>query len=207
MLNSAMIACAFAAGYTVAPALITQPWSWPFLNIGLCLIPLLIAAVCVAGFTGKLADKIANMAARKSGKRSPENQLLNLILPTICAIIGSIIFGIAGENPADHSWGVFLFGLGLMAFGFLGANTVGAVYVLECYPHLAGPALVNIASFRCIIAFVLSFYVSEWVASMGYLRTMLIYTGIITGFALMIPVVYVFGPAWRRKWPADKFGQ
>lgn len=27
MLNSAMIACAFAAGYTVAPALLTQPWS------------------------------------------------------------------------------------------------------------------------------------------------------------------------------------
>jgi len=207
MLNSAMIACAFAAGYTVAPALITQPWSWPFLNIGLCLIPLLIAAVCVAAFTGKLADWVANQAARKTGKRSPENQLLNLILPTISAIVGSIIFGVAGENPAEYSWGLFLFGLGLMAFGFLGANTVGAVYVLECYPHLAGPALVNIASFRCIIAFVLSFYVSEWVASMGYLRTMLIYTGIITGFGLMIPVVYVFGPGWRRKWPADKFGQ
>lgn len=53
-----------------------------------------------------------------------------------------------------------------MAFGFLGANTIGAVYVLECYPHLAGPALVNIASFRCLIAFVLSFKVSEWVANL-----------------------------------------
>lgn len=27
MLNSAMIAAAFAAGYTIAPALLTQPWS------------------------------------------------------------------------------------------------------------------------------------------------------------------------------------
>ena len=27
MLNSAMIAAAFAAGYTVAPALLTQPWA------------------------------------------------------------------------------------------------------------------------------------------------------------------------------------
>jgi hypothetical protein len=27
MLNSAMIACAFAAGYTASPALLTKPWS------------------------------------------------------------------------------------------------------------------------------------------------------------------------------------
>lgn len=207
LLNSAMIACALGAGYTVAPALITQPWSWPFLNLGLCLIPLLIAAICVAAVTGKLADLVANTAARRNGKRIPENQLLNLVLPTICAIVGSVLFGLAGEEPTKYSWGLFLFGLGLAAFGFLGANTVGAVYVLECYPHLAGPALVNIASFRQIIAFVLSFYVSEWISSMGYLRTMLIYTGVISVLALMLPVVYIYGPAWRRKWPADKFGQ
>lgn len=207
MLNSAMIACAFAAGYTIAPALISAPWSWSFLNLGLCLIPMLIAAIFVAALTGKFADWTANQAARRSGKRTPENQLLNLVLPTICAIIGSVLFGVAGENPTKYSWELFLFGFGLMAFGFLGANTVGAVYVLECYPHLAGPALVNIASFRCIIAFVLSFYVSEWITHLGYLNTMMIYTGIISALALMIPVVYVFGSAWRRRWPADKFGE
>lgn len=27
MLNSAMIACTFAAGYTVSPALLTKPWA------------------------------------------------------------------------------------------------------------------------------------------------------------------------------------
>lgn len=202
-----MIACALGAGYTVAPALITKPWSWPFLNLGLCLLPLLFAAIFVAAFTGKLADWIANMAARKAGRRTPENQLLNLILPTLCAIIGSILFGVAGQDPAKYSWGLFLFGLGLAAFGYLGANTVGAVYVLECYPHLAGPALVNIASFRQIIAFVLSFYVSEWISHTGYLKTMLIYTGVMSAFALMLPVVYIYGPAWRRRWPADNFGQ
>lgn len=112
------------------------------------------------------ADWTANLVAKKRGKRVPENQLLNLVLPTACALIGSVLFGLAGEHPEQYSSYLFLFALGLMAFGFLGANTIGAVYVLECYPHLAGPALVNIASFRCLIAFVLSFKVSEWVANL-----------------------------------------
>ncbi|KAK4629328.1 hypothetical protein CLAFUW4_07959 [Fulvia fulva] len=206
MLNSVMIAAALAAGYTAAPALLVQPWSWPFLHIGLCLIPLLIAAIFVGVLTGYFADWTANYVAKKRGKRIPENQLLNLILPTICALIGSVLFGLAGENQEKYSWGVFLLGLGLMAFGFLGANTVGAVYVLECYPHLAGPALVNIASFRCLVAFALSFQVSEWIANLGYFNSMIIYTGSIAFFGALIPVVYRWGPAWRKRWPAERLG-
>nr|POF11497.1 putative mfs-type transporter [Quercus suber] len=207
MLNSAMIACAFGAGYTVSPALLTQPWSWPFLHVGLCLIPILLAGIAAGLITGPLADWTSNIVARKRGKRSPENQLLNLILPTVCALVGSVIFALSGDNQEDYSWAVFLLALGLMAFGFLGANTVGAVYVLECYPHLAGPALVNIASFRCIIAFVLSFKVSEWVADLGYFDSFIIYTALMGFFALLIPIVYVYGPAWRKRWPADRMGE
>ncbi|OLN81217.1 putative MFS-type transporter C1271.10c-like protein 10 [Colletotrichum chlorophyti] len=206
MLNSVMIACALAAGYTVAPALLTAPWSWDFMLLGLCLLPVLIAAVAVVFVTGKAADWMANRIAKKRGVRVPENQLVNLIIPTLAGIIGSIIFGLAGSNQAAYSPYTFLTGLGLMAFGFLGANTIGAVYVLECYPHLAGPALVNIASFRCLLAFALSFKISDLVVDMGYLGAMMIYTGLISAFALFIPIVYFYGPAWRKRWPADHLG-
>ncbi|KAK2024902.1 major facilitator superfamily transporter [Colletotrichum zoysiae] len=206
MLNSVMIACAFAAGYTVAPALLTAPWSWNFLLLGLCLMPILVASIAVALVTGKAADWMANRIAKKRGARLPENQLVNLIFPTLCGIVGSVIFGLAGSNQKDYSYFMFLTGFGMMAFGFLGANTIGAVYVLECYPHLAGPALVNVASFRCLLAFVLSFKISDWVVELGYFHSMLIYTGLISAFALFIPVIYVYGPAWRKRWPADHFG-
>lgn len=138
LLNSAMIAAAFAAGYTVAPALLTAPYSWPFLHLGLCLIPVLIASLGVVLVTGKLADMVANWAAKSRGARVPENQILNLIFPTIIGLIGTILFALGGEHPDKYPWPVFLVGLGFMAFGFLGANTVGAVYVLESYPNLAG---------------------------------------------------------------------
>ncbi|KAF6831254.1 major facilitator superfamily transporter [Colletotrichum musicola] len=206
MLNSVMIACAFAAGYTVAPALLTAPWSWDFMVLGFCLVPILIAAIAVAFVTGGAADWMANKLAKKRGIRVPENQLVNLIIPTLAGLIGTIIFGLAGSNQQDYSWATFLTGLGLMAFGFLGANTIGAVYVLECYPHLAGPALVNIASFRALLAFVLSFKISDWVVELGYLKAMMIYTGLIAAFAAALPIVYHYGPAWRKRWPANNFG-
>lgn len=138
MLNSAMIGAAFAASYTVSPALLTKPWSWPFLHLGLSLVGVLIAAIFVGFLTGFLADWTANAIAKKRGKRLPENQLINLVLPTVCALIGTVLFGLSGQDEAKYPWPVFIFALGLMTFGFLGANTIGAVYVLECYPHLAG---------------------------------------------------------------------
>ncbi|PPJ61174.1 hypothetical protein CBER1_10294 [Cercospora berteroae] len=205
-LNSAMMAATFAAGYNVAAPLLTRPWSWSFYHIGLCMVPVLIGAIFVAFLTGFGADWTANWVAKARGKRLPENQLLNLIIPTICTIVGCVVYGLAGSHIGEYHWAVFLLGLGLIAFGFLGTNTVGAVYVLETYPHLAGPALVNIASFRCLIAFILSFRVTEWVSEFGYLDSMLIYVAIIGFFTLLIPVVYKFGPAWRERWPATHRG-
>lgn len=179
---------------------------WPFLNLGLCLVPVLIAAICVALVTGGLADHLSNLVARKRGVRQPENQLINLILPTLCGLIGSILFGLAGNDQQAYPWPVFLLALGMVAFGFLGANSIGVVYALECYPHLAGPSLVNIASFRCIFAFLLTFYVSDWVVSLGYLKSFMIYTGLIAVFMCFIPIIYIFGPAWRKRWPAANMG-
>lgn len=44
-----------------------------------------------------------------------------------------------------------------------------------------------------LIAFVFSFKVSEWIVTVGYFNSFMIYTGLMAGFALLLPVVwYVF---------------
>jgi hypothetical protein len=96
---------------------------------------------------------------------------------------------------------MFLTGLGLMTFGFLGCNTVGAVYVLEVYPEMAGAALLNIASIRYIIAFLLSFRIAEWIIEYGYFKSFLIYAAPMGLFTLMIPFLWYYGPAWKRRFP------
>jgi MFS family permease len=204
LLNSIMIATCLGAGYTVAPALLTAPNSWPFAHLGLSLITVLISATATAIISGYGADTFANWMSRKTGRREPEIQALNLIVPTVTGLIGTILFAIAGDDPNRYPWPVFLLGLGFIAFGFLSTSSIGLVYVLESYPHLAGAAIVNIASFRCLIAFLLTFRISEWVANMGYLKTFGIYAGVMGGFILFIPIIYVFGPGWRRRWPGPK---
>ncbi|KAG6001020.1 hypothetical protein E4U21_004778 [Claviceps maximensis] len=199
MLNSAVIAATLAAGYTVAPQLLTAPWSWTFYHLGFCLLPVIFAAVASFVVSGWGADRLANWLARKRGNRDPEIQALNLVLPCLVGVIGCLLFGFAGENPQKFHWMVFLIGLGMIAFSFLATNTIGIVYVLESHPNLAGPSLVNIASFRCLIAFVLSFRVSEWVADLGYLKTFLIYAGVLSSFILFIPIIYVWGAGWRKR--------
>ncbi|KAF1822204.1 major facilitator superfamily transporter [Dissoconium aciculare CBS 342.82] len=207
MFNGAMISSAFSASYVAAPALLTSPWAWNFLNLGYSLVAVLVAALLVGFVTGGLADVLANSVAKKRGTRVPENQLINLILPGILGILGTVLFGIAGNDPQKYHWIVFLLGLGFMAFGFLGTSAIGTVYVLECYPHLAGPALVSIASFRFIIAFLLTLYGVDFILWYGYAVTFAgIYGSIIAGFMLLLPLVYIYGPAWRRRWPATKYG-
>lgn len=157
----------------------------------------------VAACTGKMADAVANAVAKKRGKRVPENQLLNLLLPWICSLLGALLFGLAGEHQDQYPWPVFLLSLGFMTFGFLGISTITTVYVLESYPHMAGPALVNVASFRWIMAFLLTLYASDWIVDLGYLRTFMIYVSLIAAFGLCIPFIWWFGPALRERFPGD----
>lgn len=201
LLNSATIAATLAAGYTVSPQLLAEPWSWPFEHLGFLLFSVLIAAIAVFLISGLLADGLANLLAKRRGQRDPEIQALNLIPPTVISLVGTVLFGLAGDNPGKYGWPTFLVGLGFISYGFLATNSIGVVYVLECYPHMAGPALVNIGSFRSIMAFLLVFDVAEWIASMGYLRTFGIYMGLLGGFILFIPIIFVFGERWRKRWP------
>lgn len=167
---------------------------------------MLISAGFVAVITGSFADWTANLVAKRRGNRVPENQLINLALPWACSLLGALLFGLSGGDQTKYHWVVFLLALAFMTFGFLGTSTITTVYVLESYPHIAGPALVNVASFRFIMAFFLILWASDWIVDWGYLECFAIYFGIIAFCGLLIPVVYYYGPAWRKRWPADKMG-
>jgi hypothetical protein len=97
-----MITAAFGAGYTVAPQLLTEPYSWPFLHLGLCLITVIIASMGVFFISGVGADKFANYMAKRTGVRNPEVQALNLIPPTVLGFVGCILFGLSGDNPNKY---------------------------------------------------------------------------------------------------------
>jgi hypothetical protein len=78
------------------------------------------------------------MARRKNGRREPEAHLVSLILPLLMGIVGSVVFGYAGQNIKTTHWSVLLIGIFLISLGFLTTTTVLNVYIVESYPQWAG---------------------------------------------------------------------
>lgn len=111
--------------------------------MGLAVVPIVIATPFVWLFGGFLADKVSNALARRNGgRREPEGHLVNLILPLIFGVTGCLLFGYAGEHLKMVHWSVLLSGIFFISLGFLTANTVLSVYIVESYPQWAGYVLV-----------------------------------------------------------------
>lgn len=137
IVNSLFISTQGAAGQVGSAVLIAA--GWKFEMLGLAVIPVVIASPLVWFFGGFMADKISNWHARRNGGiREPEAHLLSLIIPLLSGVLGPILFGYAAENVDTVSIYVFLFGIFLIGFSFLTANTLFSVYLVESYPASAG---------------------------------------------------------------------
>lgn len=137
MVNSAFISIQNAAGQTGSSVLIAA--GWKFRNLGLAVVPIVIATPFVALLGGYVADKVSNaVAKRNGGRREAEGHLWNVIFPLICGIVGCLLFGFAAQNIRTQHWSVLLTGIFLIAVGYLTANTVLSVYIIESYPQWAG---------------------------------------------------------------------
>lgn len=137
IVNSLFISTQGAAGQVGSAVLIAA--GWKFEMLGLAVIPVVIASPLVWFFGGFMADKISNWHAKRNGGiREPEAHLLSLIIPLLSGVLGPILFGYAAENVDTVSIYVFLFGIFLIGFSFLTANTLFSVYLVESYPASAG---------------------------------------------------------------------
>jgi MFS family permease len=137
VVNSILISISGAAGQTGSSILIAADWK--FRLLGLAVVPIVIATPFVWLLGGFLADKVSNsVAKRNGGRREPEAHLLNLVLPLTLGVVGCVLFGYAGQHVLTLHWSVLLGSIFLIALGFLTANTVFSVYIVESYPQWAG---------------------------------------------------------------------
>lgn len=135
--NSILISINNAASQTGSAVLIAAHWKFKLL--GLAVVPIVISTPFVWLLGGFVADKVSNtVAKRNGGRREPEAHLLNLILPLALAIVGTMMFGYAGQHVLTAHWSILLIGIFFIALGFLTSNTVFSVYIVESYPQWAG---------------------------------------------------------------------
>ncbi|KAI9699573.1 MAG: hypothetical protein M1820_007071 [Bogoriella megaspora] len=197
LVNSIFMAITNSAYQLGAPALLAA--NWPFKHLGLGLVPIVCAMFCTWGYAGVFTDWFSNyMAKRRNGRREPEVHLISLSIPILCGIIGCLMFGAGGQYIVTEPWIILLIGIFFIAFSFLSAITITSVYVVESYPEWAGPVLVNVSSFRCIIGFAFAFKVSDWVQDRGYFGCFAIYAGVLALLALGLPIVYLTGKRIRK---------
>ncbi|KAF3768741.1 MFS general substrate transporter [Cryphonectria parasitica EP155] len=194
--NSALVSIQGAAGQVGSAVLLAA--GWQFEHLGLAVIPVVVASPFVWFFGGYLADRVSNWHAKKAGgRREPEAHLVSLVLPLLCGIAGTVLFGYAADNVSTVPIIVFLISIFLIGFAFLTANALLSVYLVESYPGYAGPVLINISSFRLIIGFALSFDATTWVEQLGFMKSFCIYAAALGIVTLGLPLVYFYGKKIR----------
>lgn len=136
-LNSVFVGALSATQQNAASIILTLKLN--FDQLGLVVLPIVVATPFVWFFGGYLADKISNWHARRNGgQREPEAHLISLVFPLLAGIAGPLLFGYAGDHTQERPLLSVLLGFFLIGFGGLTMNTLVSVYVVESYPNQAG---------------------------------------------------------------------
>ncbi|KAI1333779.1 major facilitator superfamily transporter [Xylariaceae sp. FL0016] len=185
LVNSAFMTIQSATGQTISFALLAA--GIPFKFTGLSVIPSVLATVFVYTLGGPVADKVTLYLTRVIGKgrREPEYVLPNIILPLLLGIAGCLVFGHAAE--AKLHFAVLLVGSLCVLSGSLTTSSLVNTFVIESYPQMAGPVLVNVSSLRIIISFLTSSNATIWLQQLGPMRLL----------GLGIPILFFFGKKLR----------
>ncbi|CAK7215967.1 hypothetical protein SBRCBS47491_002671 [Sporothrix bragantina] len=199
LVNAVFIGVSLGSSATMSSVLLAAPYNWSISAIGLSVIAPSISSIFVMIVGGWLADVVVKRLAKKNGgKREAEMNLWNLIFPLFCGVFGCLLFGAGGQYVEKLSWMAILAATSILTFAFLTTNVIASVTVVESYPRLAGPVLVNVASFRNIIAFGFTYGIPIWVAKDGYMTIFSIFAGLIAFLSLFLPVFFIFGKRLRK---------
>ncbi|KAL1900668.1 hypothetical protein Sste5346_002393 [Sporothrix stenoceras] len=199
LVNAAFIGISLGSNVTMSTVLLAPPYNWSIQSIGLSVIAPSVASIFVMLVGGLLSDWTVNrLAKRNSGKREAEMNLWNMVFPLFCGVGGCLLFGAGGQYVEKLSWMAILSATAILAFAFLTINVIASVTVVESYPRLAGPVLVNVASFRNIIGFAFTYGIPDWVAARGYMVTFSIFAAVIAFLSLFLPVFFIYGKRLRK---------
>ncbi|KAK4033939.1 MFS general substrate transporter [Parachaetomium inaequale] len=199
LVNAAFIGITIGSNATMATVLVAPPYRWSFDVVGYVVAAPFIASIFVMLIGGFGSDYLTNKLARHNGgKREAEMNLWNLVFPLFRGVFGTILFGIGGEYVYEVHWTAILSATAIMIFAFLTTNIVASVATVESYPRLAGPVLVNIASFRNIIGFGFIYGMPGCVATRGYMGTFGTLAGVVAFLALFLPLFFKYGKTLRE---------
>ncbi|KAI1502292.1 major facilitator superfamily transporter [Biscogniauxia marginata] len=196
LINSAFSTVQSSTSQTISFALLAA--GIPYEYTGLGVIPSVLASGIAYVLGGPIADRISLYMTRSLGKgrREPEYGLMNLVVPVLLGVAGALVFGHAAQDKAH--FGIMLLGNTFLLAGALTTASVVNSFVIESYPQMPGPVLVNVSSLRIIISFGTASQATVWVQQVGPAGLFGAYSVMLVIVALGIPALFFYGKKMRK---------
>ncbi|KAK4050237.1 hypothetical protein OIV83_003558 [Microbotryomycetes sp. JL201] len=179
-----------------------QNYGWSESQTGLIQIATIPAGLAATFYSGIVMDKLALRSARKNnGVHTPESRLPIIIIPSICVILGTVLYGYSLDDPDmfGRHWIAPVIFFAFMVFGFISSLITTTTFSVECCPRAPGPALVLGVGGKNLVAFGLSYGLVPLVQTSGgvYSYATVLGSAVAGATVLAIPV-YFFNHRWRQ---------
>ncbi|KAG7927533.1 hypothetical protein KL925_001891 [Ogataea polymorpha] len=183
---------------TEALVLGAEPYNFSSAMCGLAYLSAVIFCLIIYPYAGWSTDWIKiKIAKRHNGLSQAEDRFWVLPVYMILGPAALILWGV-GAAHGIHWFGVVV-GLGLMA----GLCTIGCVcavtYVLDCYEHMIGPAIVAAILIRNTMNFAMDYGITPFITNVG-IQNCFIASAFICLFCVGTFIVMIFtGYYWRNR--------
>ncbi|RBR10395.1 hypothetical protein FVER53590_25492 [Fusarium verticillioides] len=192
---------------TASSTFTKPPYNWHIGMVGILGVSGFIGAVFAFFIGGKLIDILAiRMTKRNRGRHEPEYRLPAIIVPAVIGPMGVLIFGLCIAHHTN--WVGSAFGYAMEGFGLTAVSNVAVTYAVDCYPELAGEALVVIFIIRNSVGTILALYTTKWQEGTGVQNAFGQMVGLQYFLILIVVPMYMFGKrirAWTATFGPAKY--
>lgn len=132
--------------------------------------------------------------------------MITLVPPFIVAIVTTIIFGHACQDPYQWHWSAVVVSFNAEFYAFVGIVVASFTYVIDSYPSQSDAGLVILCFSRGVISFGISYGALDFVQTRGYIKAFNVCAIIIGVLGALGIVIFFTGKRIRRftqRWSLD----
>ncbi|KAL3454946.1 major facilitator superfamily domain-containing protein [Aspergillus heterothallicus] len=186
---------------TQSQAFAAPPYNFSSQTIGFFNFAILVGALIGLLTNGRLSDWISMRATvRNRGVREPEMRLPSMIPYLVVCIVGNFVVAFGYEYKWD--WRIIVL-IGYTAVGIQVAAlpAIVSTYAVDSYKPVAGSIFVSITVNKNLWGYGFSEFITKWIESSGFVKPIMLNTGLMVLWCLCAVPFYVWGKR-VRKWTA-----
>ncbi|KAL2851341.1 major facilitator superfamily domain-containing protein [Aspergillus pseudodeflectus] len=186
---------------TQSQAFAAPPYNFSSQTIGFFNFAILVGALIGLFTNGPLSDWISMRATLKNrGVREPEMRLPSMIPYLVVCIVGNFVVAFGYEYKWD--WKIIvLIGYTCAGIQVAALPAIVSTYAVDSYKPVAGSIFVTITVNKNLWGYGFSEFITKWIEADGFVKPIMLNTGLTVLWCLCAVPFYVWGKRVRR-WTA-----